>query len=92
MVTLRTYRARERLVTVSCSDGVEVHLAWRSDSQLAPRTLCGAPPETAQAAGAFLDLGCTDCAELAADLGLYVATDDDGAAVSLRAFLQRHAR
>ena len=73
-----------RLVTVTCSEGEHVHLAFRgSDGSLARHTLCGLPVRAPQAAGAFLALGCRDCAELAGEGGLTLAVDDDGAAVSI---------
>ena len=79
------------LLTVTCELGHEIHLALRARSGDCDRfTLCGLPVGGPQAAGAFLDLGCRDCAQLADESGLKVAADDDGAAVSIEAFLRRH--
>jgi hypothetical protein len=79
------------LVTVTCAAGHEVHLALRARSGTRDQfTLCGLPVGGPQAAGTFLELGCRDCAQLADESGQRVAADDDGAAVSVEAFLRRH--
>jgi hypothetical protein len=79
------------LLTVTSAVGHEIHLALRARTGARdPHTLCGLPVGGTQAAGAFLELGCRDCAQLADDSGLRVAADDDGAAVSIEAFLKRH--
>ncbi|WP_148573596.1 hypothetical protein [Nocardioides caldifontis] len=82
---------RPYLFTVTSEVGREIHLALRARTGVRDRfTLCGLPAAGPQAAGAFLDLGCHDCALLADDSGLRVAGDDEGAAVSIEAFLRRH--
>jgi hypothetical protein len=76
---------------VACAGGREIHLALRARSGARDQfTLCGLPVGGPQAAGAFLELGCRDCAQLADESGQRVAGDDDGAAVSVEAFLRRH--
>jgi len=71
-------------MTVACADGEQVHLAFGAgEGRVGRHTLCGLPARMPQAAGAFLALGCRDCAELAMGGGLTLAVDDEGAAVSL---------
>ena len=81
---------RFHLLTVACERAYEVHLALQVDKDVpADLTLCGLPVTDTHAAGAFLSLGCRECAELAADSGSHVAVDDKGAAVNVASFLRQ---